>query len=511
MHLYGGIKVFSREEMYRIHCAALQVLQDVGVEVHLPEPMLKRLAARGLRVDLATRRVRFPTGPVLETIQQLSGAPSPEIASEGTAKPTAPQRIPTRLTASVGAYHGFVYDVDQGRMRPATHQDMYDFIKLKRHLPDTDASSAGICPQDVPQEVVAVHAAAVAVKYCANPSPPDVNGPEDLLWVERVMQAAGAWEPGRHHVVSIYPISPLKLDGRGADMMAFQAARGDLAFVLGMVIPGASSPATLVGQEVIVLAEEFGFNTVYRLLMDPPNDRFPPRSIGDDVCIMDMRRGVYVLSSPEVSLLRLATQQMAGEFYKFPGRADHGIRFFPDAQEPGIQAAQEGALMAMGDLCQGVYSFEEEVACQVGILGTLSGNLSVCPEEAVIDHEMFQYLQRFVRGMRVDEDTLALDLIREVGPGGSFLATEHTARHYRQESTLCIKEMWFPKLWHRGAWDGWVADGRHSPLDLARERVASYRKEPLEPVLDDAHVRDVERVVREAEIALLGRTTGVLS
>jgi trimethylamine--corrinoid protein Co-methyltransferase len=179
------------------------------------------------------------------------------------------------------------------------------------------------------------------------------------------------------------------------------------------------------------------------------------------------------------------------------------VRFFPDAQEPGIQAAQEGALMAMGDLCQGVYSFEEEVACQVGILGTLSGNLSVCLEEAVIDHEMFQYLQRFVRGMRVDEDALALDLINEVGPGGSFLATQHTARHYRDET-------WFPNLWHRGAWDGWVAAGRHSPLELARERVASYRKEPLEPVLDDAHVRDVERVVREAEIALLGRTTGVL-
>jgi trimethylamine--corrinoid protein Co-methyltransferase len=502
MYLHGGIKVFSKGEMHRIHCAALRVLEDVGVEMHLPEAQLKRLAQRGLRVDLDTKRVRLPAGPVLETIQQLSGAPVPEITEDGTARPAAPQRIPTRLTATIGAHHGFVYDVGQGRMRPATHQDMYDIIKVKRHLADTDVSSAGICPQDVPQEVASVHAAAVAVKYCRNPSAPDVNGLEDLPWVERVMQAAGVWRSSQHHVVAIYPISPLVLAGRGAELMAFQAGRGDLSWVLGMVIPGASSPATLVGQEVIVLAEEFGFSTVYRLLMDPPNDRYQPRSIGDDVCIMDMRRGAYVLSSPEVALLRLATQQMAGEFYKFPGRADHGIRFFPDAQEPGIQAAQEGALMAMADLCQGVYSFEAEVTCPVGILGTLGGNLSVCPEEAIIDHEMFQYLQRFVRGLNVSDEALALDLIKEVGPGGSFLATEHTARHYR-------REIWHPKLWHRGAWDGWTQSGRHTPLDLARERVAVYRQEELEPVLDDGRLRDVDRVVQEAEIALLGQATGI--
>ena len=159
--------------------------------------------------------------------------------------------------------------------------------------------------------------------------------------------------------------------------------------------------------------------------------------------------------------------------------------------------------MAMGDLCQGTYSDNPEEIYPVGILGSLSGNLSICPEEAVIDHEMFQYLQRFVRGIQVNDVTLALDEIRQVGPGGNFMATEHTAHNLR-------KEMWFPQLSHRGAWDGWVDSGRRSPLDLARDRVKTYLKDELEPVLDDDRIKMVNQVVEEAEVALLGKTTGRL-
>ena len=503
MHLSGGIKIFSTQEMVRIHGAAMDLLETTGLEMQLSDGALERLADQGLRVDFATRRVRFPTEPVLETIRQLSGAPIPEISDAGTAKPPQPLRQPTRLRAHVGANCGFVYDVALGTTRPATHQDMADFIMLKRSLPDVIQSGPGLYPQDVPQTVASIHAAAAAVKYCGEPGAPDVRGVEDLVWIERVMQAAGIWGPEQHKTVAIYPVSPLRMAGRGAEMMEWQAARGDLSFVIGMVIPGASSPITPAAQTVIVLAEEFGFNTAFRLLVAPPNNRFSPRSIGDDVCIMDMRTGAHVTASPEVALLRLATHQMAGEFYKFPGHSDHGIRFFTDAKEPGIQAGMEGALMAMADLAMGVYSYDEEITCNVGILGLVGSALSMCLEQAVIDHDLFRFLQHFVRGTEVSDETIALDLIHEIGPGGSFLDSAHTVRHLREET-------WFPELWHRGPWDAWVASGRRSPLELAHGRVEEILKQKLEPVLDDERIRDVDRVVEEAEFALLGSTTGIL-
>lgn len=350
--------------------------------------------------------------------------------------------------------------------------------------------------------MASVYATAIAAKYCDRPAPHDVEGITDLVWVERVLQAAGAWDTERHHTVPIYPVSPLRLAGRGAEMMEWQAARGDLSAVLGMVIPGASSPVTLAAHTEVVLAEEFGFSTVYRLLVEAPRS-YAPRSIGDDVCIMDMRRGAYALAAPEVALLRLATHQMAGEFYKLPGHSDHGIRFVSDAQEPGIQAGVENGLMAMSDLCMGIYSRDPVTSCTIGILGLLGGGLMMSPEQAVMDAEMVEFLKRFIEGTRVDEDTLAFELIREVGPGGSFLPTEHTVRHLRSE-------MWFPQLWHRGAWDTWASAGRRSPLDLAHERVQAWSSEDLEPVLSDDRLRDVERVVQEAEEALLGHATGLL-
>ena len=110
---------------------------------------------------------------------------------EGTAEPVPPLRMPTHLKAIVGANTGCVYDIDQGMMRPATHQDMYDFIKVKRRLEGVGVSTSGVFPQDVPQDVKSVYATAGAVKYCENPGSHDVQGLDDLPWVARVMQAAG--------------------------------------------------------------------------------------------------------------------------------------------------------------------------------------------------------------------------------------------------------------------------------------------------------------------------------
>jgi trimethylamine--corrinoid protein Co-methyltransferase len=502
MRLHNGIKVFSQDDMFRVHEAALRILEEIGLEMVVSDGALARLEGAGLRVERSTHRVRFPRAVVLETIQQFSGAPSPEITPEGSAMPPQPLRMPTRLRPTMGANSGYVYDYAQRRMRPASRRDVLDVIKVKRRLRGIEDGNSSLYPQDVPQPVAAVHATALACVYCPNPAPHDVQGIEDLPWVERVMQAAGAWSPGRHLVVPIYPVSPLRLAGRGAALMEWQAARGDLAVVLGMVIPGASAPITLVAQVEIALAEEFGFSTAYRLLVDPPGNRYTPRSIGDDVCILDLRRGAYALAAPEVVLLRLAMHQMAGEFYRLPGHSDHGIRFISDAQEPGAQANLQNGLMAMADLCQGVYSYDEDVTCTIGILGLLGSGLMLSLEQAVLDLEMVGFLERLLQGIRVDEETLAFDLIREVGPGGSFLACEHTARHVREE-------MWFPQFWHRGAWDAWVATGRRSPLDLAHEQVQEWLGEDLEPVLDSARLRDVERVVREAERALLGHETGI--
>jgi trimethylamine--corrinoid protein Co-methyltransferase len=502
MRLSHGTKVYTTTEMHRIHEAMLKVLAEAGLELQLPEPMLKKLADQGLEVDFKEKIIRFPAEPVLETIRQLAGAETTGIGQDGVAKPPQPHRLPVRIKGLVGTNHGFVFDTQKDLMRDATHQDMVDFIKIKRCLPGVLVGNSGIWPQDVPQSVASVHAAAMAVKYCEDPIAPAVHGVVDLPWVERVMVAAGIWTEKQHKLANVYPLSPRRIAGRGGELMAYHASRGDLALVSSMVIPGTSSPATLAGHTLMVLVEAFGFNTAFRLLVDPPNNTFSPRSVGDDVCLIDFREGAMILASPEISLLRSGVRQIVGEFYKLPGATVNGIRMFSNANEPGIQAAMESSLMAMADLCQGMYSYDEAPECTMGIIGSLNGNLSLCAEQVLMDYEIYQYLCRYAEGIRVDEEHLAADLIQEVVPGGNFMETVHTARHFR-------KDYWFPQLLHRGTWDSWLASGRQDPLEVARSKVDKMLAEELPPVLDEPTLRDVRKVVEDAEIALLGETTGI--
>ncbi len=503
MQLMQGTKVYTTAEMYRIHQAMLEVLEKAGLELQLPAAYLEKLADQGLDVDFDKKIIRFPADPILETIQQLAGADTSDISRNGVAKPPQPHRMPARIKGLVGTNHGFVYDTQRDLMRDATHQDMMDFIKIKRKLPGVVFGNAGIWPQDVPQDVASIHAAAMAVKYCENPVAPAVHSVADLPWVERVMVAAGIWSEKQHKLANVYPLSPRRIAGRGSELMAYHASRGDLALVSSMIIPGTSSPATLAGHTLMVLVEAFGFNTAFRLLVDPPNNTFSPRSVGDDVCLIDFREGAMILASPEISLLRCGVRQIVGEFYKLPGATVNGIRMFSNANEPGIQAAMESSLMAMADLSQGIYSYDETPECTIGIIGSLNGNLSLCAEQVLIDYEIYQYLCRYAEGIQVDDEHLAIDLIQSVSPGGNFMGTVHTVHHFR-------KDYWFPQLLHRGTWDSWLTSGRKDPLEIARSKVNDMLTEELTPVLDESAMKAVRNVVREAEIALLGETTGIM-
>ena len=163
----------------------------------------------------------------------------------------------------------------------------------------------------------------------------------------------------------------------------------------------------------------------------------------------------------------------------------------------------EHALLGMGELMSGFYSYEEGFTVHVKSLGRLHANLCLCAEQAIIDHEMLQWMQRFFRGIEVHEETLALEAIREAGPGGEFASSPHTLRNYREQ-------MWFPTLLHRGAWADWVESGSRTPLDVARGRVKEILSQELNPVLPEDLCGEVDSVVQEAEKVLLGKTTGIL-
>jgi len=110
-----------------------------------------------------------------------------------------------------------------------------------------------------------------------------------------------------------------------------------------------------------------------------------------------------------------------------------------------------------------------------------------------IDDELMAYVKRVVRGFDVDEDTIATGVISEVGPAGSFLAEEHTVKHFREQ-------LWLPgKTWTRQMWDEWEKEGRTSMADRIREKVkhtiTTHKPKPM----DEALAKEIDNIVESAK------------
>jgi len=141
-----------------------------------------------------------------------------------------------------------------------------------------------------------------------------------------------------------------------------------------------------------------------------------------------------------------------------------------DSKVVDQQASIEAALTLMTDaLCGGNIVHD---------LGYLESGLTGSLAQLVICDEVLGWIEHFVRGVEINDETLALDLIDEVGPDGQFLDTEHTLNHFR--------ERWYPKLFDRNNYDGWLAKGGKTLGERAAERVASILTEHKpEPLPDD--------------------------
>ncbi|RPI47982.1 MAG: trimethylamine--corrinoid methyltransferase, partial [Chloroflexi bacterium] len=196
--------------------------------------------------------------------------------------------------------------------------------------------------------------------------------------------------------------------------------------------------------------------------------------------VLDARSGSHSFGAPELGLYNAAAAQLS-RWYGIPNNLVTGIS---DSKVPDAQAAYEKALTTVLPCLAGADS-----TSLIG--GELDFGLSASYEQLVIDDEIAGQILRLVRGFEVNEETLALDVIREVGPGGHYLDSRHTRKHFREE-------LWLPRLADRRPWDVWQADGAKDAVMRARERVeellAAHQPVPLAPeraAAVDGVVRDI--------------------
>jgi trimethylamine--corrinoid protein Co-methyltransferase len=232
---------------------------------------------------------------------------------------------------------------------------------------------------------------------------------------------------------------------------------------------GASAPVTLAGAAAVGNAEILA-GLVVNQLLEPGRPCIYNLGLAHT---LDMRHATAVTGGPENHLLAGVSAAM-GRYYDLPS----GSWVSTESVTVDSQAALEKAIGFLTHL-------QSQVSLIWGI-GQLESELTFSPAQAVIDDEILAYLRRYRRGVSLTDEDLAVETIREVGIGGSFLDAEHTFSHFRDE-------LFEPRLLFRGRRDAWPGD----LADVAEQRVDEMLAAERAPTLSDAQSRELRAIEQD--------------
>lgn len=473
------LTVLDDHRLDRIHGASIEILATVGVRV--PHEEARRLfRAAGASVDEMAEIVKIPEALVMQSLESagktftLYGRDLSQQARYGQG------------ARSYNSNAGEASTVDDTctKRRYATLEDVVVATRLADGLPMINVVGAMADPAELPVSHRCVAVAATQLKHTTKPihfwfyDRASARYVRELFVALRGTEAEAARYPVAYPFLE--PISPLGFPFHGIDLL-FETSQLSLPVPVGpMAQVGATGPGTLAGTLAQENAEILAGICITQLI-----------SPGLAVCYggiphaFDMRTTQLIFAGPEQALMAIAMTQM-GKRYGLPVYINVGLT---DSKVPDAQAGMEaGTTLACGALAGA------DIFGHLGICGVDQASSLVM---LLLQHELLGYVERMMQGIEVTDETLGLDVIRSVGPGGNFLAEMHTVQHFR-------KELWFPQLLDREYWSNWVAQGSSTMYDrciAAKDRIlAEHTPEPL----DDDTSRELDSIVDAARRHLTG-------
>ncbi len=468
------LRVLSEEQVEEIHEASLAILERVGVEVH-GEEALPLLVRAGAEVEATTRRVRLPRG-LVETA--LRSAPS---------RFTLHARNPARdidiggdciaLLPTSGP--AMVHSLEGGR-RSGTIDDLVNFVKLAQWSPLLDAAFRCVEPVDLPPATRHLDYLYAAIRYSDKPLlavGPGAVQARDALALAALLAGGAERLRQRPSVAIVVNVdSPLRFSAETVATIIAFARAGQPLQITPFVLPGIVAPVTPAG----ALAQE-NAEALAGLALAQIAHPGAPVVYGSFAAETDMRSAAPLFGTGQGVWLEVAAGQLA-QRYRLPHR---GMGLLCTAAVPDAQAAWE----KMNCLWSLAFSHTHVLPHAAG---WLEGGLTAGYEQFVLDLEMLNGLAAFLGGYSVDPESLALETIADVGPGGSYLLTEHTLANYRRVSCLssligCAgdagAEADLRSLWQRAnaLWRRWLAEYAEPPIDpglheAVRDYVARRRR-----------------------------------
>jgi trimethylamine--corrinoid protein Co-methyltransferase len=454
-------------ECRRIHLATLEVLERVGVDVH-DEKAREILADGGARVD--GLRVRIPEYRVEAALRQ---APRRMTLYDRNGR-VAMRAQDYRTYYGGGSDCLHVLDHRTGERREPTLADVKDAARLMDALPELDFVMSLFLPKDVNQQIYDRYQMEVMLNNATKPIvyvTPDFEGCQAAVEMcEAVCGGAEAFQRKPFAACYINVTSGLVANEEALQKCMFLAEKGLPMMYIPLNAGGVNSPSTTAGCMATMNAGIL-LGVVLAQLINPGTPVAVPGWNGGPYNLKTMV-GNYVLADEQ------GVPTTMGRYYELPV---FGLGGSTDSKLLDMQCGFETTVSLMTALLHGA-----NIVHDVGFMDSgLQGSLQLL----VMANEFIGFLRAATRGVPVDEETLALDMVEELGPTGDYLQHPHTMRH--------VREPFYSDLMHKGVYAQWEKRGRKSMEQLAAEKVdqilETHHAEPLAEDVQQAISGIVER------------------
>jgi trimethylamine--corrinoid protein Co-methyltransferase len=288
--------------------------------------------------------------------------------------------------------------------------------------------------------------------------------------------AGGAEELRRNPFLALYsePISPLTHAEESCEKLLFLAGKGlPVVYTPGMMI-GGTAPVTIPGALVQALAEQLSGVLITQLIREGA-----PVVGAGGILYMDMSKGLISYAAPEFMLAMTAFSEMY-HYLQLPIFSFSGCS---DSKSFDQQAAAEGSLWMMLTALGGGNLIHD--------VGYIESGMTASYQQLVTMNEVAALVKRFMRGLDINSESIALDVIHEVGPGGQYLSHEHTFQNFRQN--------WVPELFNRTSNEEWKSEGSLTLGDVATQKVQKILQEHPAPPISEELSKELDKVIKKAE------------
>lgn len=427
-----------------IHDGTVEIMTKVGSEIHNVEAirLLRKAGASvsGSRVFIPVKLLEkcLDTTPPQVTIFDRNGNPSLALGEN-------------KVQYGPGSDLPYFIDEVTGEGRRAILQDVANVAKVCDSLDNIDFLMSMALPSDVNPSLTDVYS--VATMIC-NSRKSFVTATVTPFSTEAIVDLAAAIRGSRnklvekpYYIIYTQPTSPLTHSFESIQSLLSCAENGIPVTYASGLIAGGTAPVTMAGCIAVANAETLTGMVIHQLKKPGA-----PFIFGLIPSTMDMRTGISVYGGIELPLMHFASAQL-GKLYQLPVFSTGGCS---DSNSFDVQVGVDATFSITAAALSGADLVHDAGYMGGGLVGSL--------ESLVLVDEIISGVKRFLQGFKVDEETLAVDTIADVGPGGHFLQAEHTLKHFKSEA-------WIPRFFDRLPYQVWLEQNMPTATDRIQEKV----------------------------------------